>query len=220
MSSLAKSFVAAVASFLVGLVITSIAMREWLVCVFLSNPFNTIMSYAVAAAFGACASWALNEWRLGRTPLGKRLDAERDKNKELRSQLAAASGGRTPDERDAEIEDLQRRLSSLQHAHSFYLRRDSQDSFRSKEARRRARSKFSKLTHDEAELVYGLFKGRQVLATSENAMVIASAYRAGAIENLNNQHKEPSPGCFVRVRDEWVRLLNEHEDVFKDVHGI
>ena len=220
MSRLAVSFLSTVGTGIFGLVMARTSMEEWLLAAYEASPFNTVLSFIVAAAFGACASWALNEWRLGRTPLGKRLDAERDKNKELRRQLAAASGGRTPDERDAEIEDLQRRLSSLQHAHSFYLRQDYQEGYRSKEARKRARSKFSKLTHDEAELVYGLFKGRQVLATSENAMVVASAYRAGAIENLNNQHKEPSPGCFVRVRDEWTRMLNEHENDFREIHGL
>ena len=220
MSGLAKSFVAAVASFLVGLFLTTVAMREWLVSVFFSNPLNTVVSYVAAALFGTCASWALNEWRLGRTPLGRRLDAERDRNKELRRQLAAASGGRTPDERDEEIEHLNGRLSSLQQAHSFLLQRESNESYQQREARKRARAKFSKLTHEDAMLVYEIFSGSPILATADNATTVASAYRAGAIENLNSQHKEPSPGCFVRVRDEWTRMLNEHENDFREIHGL
>lgn len=157
MNRLAVSFLSTVGTGVVGLILARTSMEEWLLATYEASPFNTVLSFLVAAAFGACASWALNEWRLGRTPLGRRLDAERNKNKELRKQLAAASGGKTPDERDAEIEDLQRRLSSLQQAHSFYLQQDYQEGYRSKEERKRARSKFSKLTHEDAMLVYEIF---------------------------------------------------------------
>ena len=220
MSRLAVSFLSTVGTGVVGLVLARTSMEEWLLAAYEASPFNTVLSFLVAAAFGACASWALNEWRLGRTPLGKRLDAERDRNKELRRQLAAASGGRTPDERDEEIERLNGRLSSLQQAHSFLLQRESSESHQQLEARRRARSMFSKLTHEDAMLVYEIFSGSPILATADNATTVASAYRAGAIENLNSQHKEPSPGCFVRVRDEWTRMLNEHENDFREIHGL
>lgn len=220
MNRLVVSFLSTVVMGIVGLVLARTSMKEWLLAAYDASPFNTVVSYFVAAAFGACASWALNEWRLGRTPLGKRLDAERDRNRELRRQLAAASGGRTPDERDEEIERLNDRLSSLQQAHSYLLQKESRESFRERDARKRARSMFSKLTHEDAALVYEIFRGKPVLATSDNATVIASAYRAGAVENLNSQHKEPSLGCFMRVRDEWTKMLNEYEADFREIHGL
>lgn len=220
MSRIAKSFVSTVITGVIGLVLARTSMKEWLLAAYDASPFNTVVSYFVAAAFGACASWALNEWRLSRTPLGKRLDEERDKNRELRRQLVAASCGNTPDERDEEIERLNGRLSSLRQAHSFLLQREARENYQQREARKRARSKFSKLTHEDAAFVYEVFKSRPALATSDNATVIESAYRAGAIENLNSQHREPSPGCFVRVRDEWTKMLNEYEADFREIHRL
>lgn len=220
MNRLAISFLSTVGTGVIGLVLARTSMEGWLLATYEASPFNTVLSFIVAAAFGACASWSLNEWRLGRTPLGRRLDAERDRNRELRRQLAAASGGRTPDERDEEIERLNDRLSSLQRAHSFLLQRESNESYQQREARKKARAKFSKLTHEDAVLVYEIFSGSPVLATADNATTVASAYRAGAVENLNSQHKEPLPGCFVRVRDEWTRMLNEYEADFREIHGL
>lgn len=220
MSRIAISFMSTVATGIFGLVLARTSMEDWLLSTYEASPFNTVLSFLVAAAFGACASWALNEWRLGRAPLGKRLDKERNNNKELRRQLAAASVGMTPDEKDDEIQRLNDELVLCRAANARHSRMAFQNKLRDDESRKRARSKFSKLTHEEAKLVYALFKGRPILVDKDNAIVVASVYRAGAIENLAKPERGPEPGCFVRARDEWTKLLNEYEDEFKEVHGV
>lgn len=220
MRGVAIGLVSSVASAVLGIVLARTAMAEWLVSTFEASAFNTVISFLVAALFGASLSLLVNEWRLKRSSLGRRLDEERRKSAELKSQLAAAIRGVTPHERDEEVERLRGEVSSLRQANAFYQRRATSERIKGSEARKRARSKFSRLSHEEAAFVYELFKGKPALVTPENATVVASAYRAGAIENLNVQGRAPTPGCFVRVREEWTRLMNEHEDDFREIHGV
>ena len=220
MSGLAKSFIGLLATTIAGIILTKVAMEEWLVQTFEANPLQAALGFLVSAAFGAAVAVVVNEWRLRRSPMGRRVDEMRGLLEEERRARIAAESGRTTGETDEEVARLRDDLSSTRQALSFYQKTYTQWVVRGKGREGQVRSKFSTLTPAEAEFVYGLFTGSAAHVTAENAVLVASTYRRGAIENLNSSERRPEPGCFVTVSREWAKMLNEHPEIFREVHGI